>query len=206
MSAGALIHTLRREGIDDERVLDAMGKVDRARFVPPHLRGAAWANRPLPIGGGQTISQPYIVALMSSLLKVESGIRVLEVGTGCGYQTAILVTLGAEVYTVERLEGLAQRAARTLERLGLEPTAARQGDGWLGWPEQAPFARILVTAAPPEIPTALLDQLAVRGRLVVPVGGGDAQSLQVVRRRADGTIQTRDVAPVRFVPLVGGNG
>lgn len=202
MSAESLIATLRREGIHDERVLEAIRRVPRDAFVPEELRSEAWANRPLPIGRRQTISQPFIVALMTERLGVESGTHTLEVGTGCGYQTAILVELGAEVYSIERIPELADRARRTLERVDQLPADLRCGDGWQGWPEEAPFERILVTAAPDRVPDALIEQLAEGGRMVIPVGGAGAQTLVQIDKLPGGRIERREVAAVRFVPLV----
>lgn len=202
MSAESLVRQLRREGIRDERVLEAVRSVPREAFVAPEYRPRAWANHPLPIGHGQTISQPYIVALMTELLDPEPGSRVLEVGTGCGYQTAILVWLDARVYTVERLEPLLQAATATLADLDLTPVAFRSGDGWRGWPAHAPFERILVTAGADQVPPRLLDQLAPGGRMVIPVGPRDIQSLLVLERDDAGQVRRREVADVRFVPLV----
>lgn len=195
---------LRRDGIRDRRVLAAIAAVPRHEFVPPSQAEAAYADMPLPIGEGQTISQPYIVALMTELLELEPGERVLEVGTGCGYQTAVLAAMGCEVFSIERIGILAAAAAERLARLGYR-VHTRTGDGFAGWPEQAPFDAILVTAAPPRIPSSLTDQLAVNGRLVIPIGARhDVHTLTLVRRRADGTLQTTEVAPVRFVPMLPG--
>jgi protein-L-isoaspartate(D-aspartate) O-methyltransferase len=193
---------LAARDIDDGRVLAAMRKVPRHEFVPADVRAQAYEDSPLPIGHGQTISQPYIVALMTQLAMVGPHARVLEVGTGSGYQAAVLAELAGEVYTIEILEPLARRAEQTLARLGYTRVHVRHGDGWRGWPEAAPFDAILVTAAPPKVPPALLDQLAVGGRLVIPVGDDD-QELRVYHRTKAG-IETRDVAPVRFVPMTGG--
>ena len=189
-------------GIRDPAVLAAMRTVPRHAFVPDRWRAQAYDDRPLPIGEGQTISQPYIVALMSELAAVRKGSRVLEVGTGSGYQAAVLAALGAEVYTIEIVESLARSAAATFARLAVPRIHARQGDGYRGWPEAAPFQAIVVTAAPPAVPPALLAQLAVGGRLVIPVGTAE-QELQVHERTADG-IRVRTVTPVRFVPMTGG--
>ncbi|HEY8430568.1 MAG TPA: protein-L-isoaspartate(D-aspartate) O-methyltransferase, partial [Sandaracinaceae bacterium] len=171
--------------VRDPRVLAAMRAVPRHRFVPPEEARFAYDDRPLSIGHGQTISQPYIVALMTELADVTRGERVLEIGTGSGYQAAILAELGAEVYTIEIVRPLGERAAALLRELGYANVRARIGDGYRGWPEHAPFDAILLTAAPPEIPRPLLDQLAVGGRLVAPVGTGD-QELVVVRRTEQG--------------------
>jgi protein-L-isoaspartate(D-aspartate) O-methyltransferase len=189
-------------GITDPAVLRAMRTVPRHEFVPDDVAADAYADRPLSIGHGQTISQPYIVALMTELAAVKPGDRVLEIGTGSGYQTAVLAELGARVHSIEIVEPLARSAARTLRRLGYDRVEVRHGDGYRGWPEAAPFAAIVVTAAPPEVPPALLEQLAPGGRLVIPVGTGD-QELRVLVRTASG-IETRHVAPVRFVPMVSG--
>jgi protein-L-isoaspartate(D-aspartate) O-methyltransferase len=187
-------------GIRDARVLAAMRMVPRQEFVPPELQELAYQDRALPIGEGQTISQPYIVALMSEAANVGPGARVLEIGTGSGYQAAVLAAMGAEVFTVEVIAPLAQRAAETLERLGF-PAHLRVSDGHAGWPEEAPFDAVLVTAAPPAIPAALREQIdAGGGRLVIPVGD-DVQDLLVVRRLGDG-YQEIAIAPVRFVPMV----
>ncbi len=187
------------------RVMTAMATVPRHRFVPPQLADRAYANHPLPIGQGQTISQPYIVALMTDLLDVAPGDSVLEIGTGSGYQAAVLAELAASVYSIELLAPLARRAAATLAELGYRNINTRIGDGYAGWPEYAPFDAIMVTAAAPQVPQALIDQLRAGGRLVIPVGGqGDAQQLQVIDKQADGRAVTRRVLSVRFVPLVCG--
>lgn len=191
----------------DERVMDAMGEVPRHEFVPPELRGAAaYRDRPLPIGNGQTISQPYIVALMSDLADVGPESIVLEIGTGSGYQAAILAEIVNHVYTIEIVEPLGRRAAETLERLGYDNVSVRIGDGYAGWPEQAPFDAIVVTAAPEQVPEPLVQQLRIGGRLVIPVGGrGQTQSLQVLEKTGAGEILTTDVLPVRFVPFTRDN-
>jgi len=191
--------TIRSRGIRDARVLRAMETVPRERFVPPEQRSEAYSDRPLPLGLGQTISQPYIVALMSELARLEPGDRVLEVGTGSGYQAAILAECGAEVYSIERLAPLAKKASEVLQSLGYG-VHLRVGDGALGWPERAPFQAILVTAAPVNTPPALLEQLAVGGRLVVPEGRGEAQVLRVYRRVAEG-FEVTEHGSVLFVPL-----
>jgi len=178
--------------------------VPRHLFVPAGERGKAYADHPLPIGGGQTISQPYMVALMTSLLDLRPGARVLEIGTGSGYQAAILSRVAGEVYTVEILTALADRARRTLADLGCRNVHVRTGDGFQGWPDAAPFDGIVVTAAPPSIPEPLLQQLRVGGRLVIPVGDRDAiQNLLVLTKRADGGFDRSSVMPVRFVPMTG---
>jgi protein-L-isoaspartate(D-aspartate) O-methyltransferase len=190
-------------GISDPRVLDAMRRVERHRFVPAALAQAAYGDHPLPIGRGQTISQPYIVALMTELARVKPGARVLEIGTGSGYQAAVLALLAKEVYSIEIVEPLAAEAAERLRALGFANVTVRAGDGYRGWAEHAPFDAILVTAAPPEIPKPLVDQLAVGGRLVAPVGEeGGTQALVVVERTESG-VKRWSVAPVRFVPMTG---
>jgi protein-L-isoaspartate(D-aspartate) O-methyltransferase len=189
-------------GISAPSVLAAMRTVPRHEFVPPELRANAYDDRPLPIGRGQTISQPYLVALMSELAELRGGESVLEVGTGSGYQAAVLAELAAKVYTIELVEPLLREAASTLLRLAYRNVVPRFGDGGGGWKELAPFDAILVTAAPARrVPEALLAQLADGGRLVAPVGG-EVQTLQVVRRRG-ATFERRDAGAVRFVPLVG---
>lgn len=183
-------------------VAAAMAKVPRHEFMPDSEKRNAYANRPLPIGLGQTISQPYIVALMTDLMEIRPGDRVLEVGTGSGYQAAVLAELAGAVYTIEIVEPLAREAAERLSRLGYRNVTTRTGDGYRGWPEQAPFDAIMVTAAPREVPQPLLDQLKPGGRLVVPVGGQAAgQTLLLIEKRLDGTIARRSVLAVRFVPL-----
>jgi protein-L-isoaspartate(D-aspartate) O-methyltransferase len=183
-------------------VLDAMRRVPRHRFVPEHEQGLAYADMPLPIGLGQTISQPFIVALMTELLNVGAGHRVLEIGTGCGYQTAVLAELVAEVFSVEVVQPLAAAASERLAGLGYRNIDVRHGDGWSGWPEQAPFDGIIVTAAASRVPEALLEQLKSDASLVIPVESGFGQQLAVIRKRADGGVDRRDVLPVAFVPLV----
>lgn len=192
---------LEGRDIVDPRVLAAMRSVPRHAFVPPELAGAAYHDGPLPIGHGVTISQPYIVALMTQLARIEPGDRVLDVGTGSGYQAAVLAAMGAEVYGIEIIEPLATEAAARLTRLGHAATV-RAGDGFRGWPEHAPFAAIVVAAAPSEIPQALTEQLAVGGRLVLPVGDRFRQELVVVTRTAQG-FQRERVIPVAFVPMTG---
>jgi len=189
-------------GITDPAVLQAMRTVPRHEFVPPQARADAYADWPLPIGHGQTISQPYVVALMTQLAAVKPGDRVLEIGTGSGYQAAILSALGAEVYTIEIVEPLARGAEAVLRRLGYGRVHVRHGDGSRGWPEAAPFDAVVVTAAPPEVPAALVAQLAPGGRLVIPVGE-EEQELRVLVRTPSG-IETRPSIPVRFVPMVVG--
>ena len=183
----------------------ALGKVERHRLVPPAEASRAYRNHPLPIGGGQTISQPYIVALSTDLLSVDSDSVVLDVGTGSGYQAAVLAEIAARVYSIEIIESLGRSAARRLEELGYGNVEVRIGDGYQGWPEKAPFDAIVVTAAAPEVPPALVAQLKVGGRMVIPVGGdGATQYLKLLTKRADGGYDERRVLPVRFVPLVPG--
>jgi protein-L-isoaspartate(D-aspartate) O-methyltransferase len=188
-------------GIRDERVLAAMAKVPREQFIPVSGRELAYADHPVPIGHGQTISQPYIVALMTELAALDAKSRVLEIGTGSGYQAAVLGEVAAEVYSVEILAPLAERATATLAALGYANVKVRSGDGYRGWPEAAPFDAILVTAAPPSIPDPLKQQLAVGGRLVIPVGDR-SQELRVLTRTSSG-FDERTVLPVRFVPMTG---
>jgi protein-L-isoaspartate(D-aspartate) O-methyltransferase len=186
-------------------VRDALGKVERHRLVPPAEVSRAYRNHPLPIGGGQTISQPYIVALSTDLMQIDSGSVVLDVGTGSGYQAAVLAEIGAQVYSIEIIESLGRQAAGRLQELGYRNVEVRVGDGYKGWPEKAPFDAIVVTAAAPEVPRALVEQLKPGGRLVIPVGGdGAMQYLKVLTRRADGGLDERRVLPVRFVPLIPG--
>src|SRR5690606_24349151 len=186
----------------DERVLRAMAKVPRHEFAPEAFRARAYENRPLPIGEGQTISQPFIVALMTDLAGVDAHSVVLEIGTGAGNQAAILAGLAGRVQTIEIVEPRGRRAAETLERLGYDNVFVRIGDGYRGWPEAAPFDAIVVTAAPDEVPRPLLEQLAPRGRLVIPVGApGAVQSLRLIEKDAEGRLTERDVLPVAFVPF-----
>jgi len=192
---------IARRGIRDQRVLAAMRKIERHRFVSEAQRSGAYEDHPLPVGEGQTISQPYIVALMTEALALQGDERVLEVGTGSGYQTAILAELAAEVYSVEILPRLAEQARATLEDLGYRNVHIRLGDGSEGWAEHAPYQGILVTAAPPQVPPALLEQLAEGGRLVIPVGV-QSQELELHTRRPEG-FRVERLAAVRFVPLVG---
>ena len=198
--------TARELGFDrlDPRVEQALRTVPRERFVPESERALAYLDSPLPIGEGQTISQPYIVAIMSQLLDVGPGDRVYELGTGSGYQAAVLAAMDVEVYTVEIVPELAERAARTLASLGYDRVRVRAGDGWLGWPEAAPFDAIIVTAAAPHIPRRLVEQLAPDGRLVIPMGAPDrVQWLAVFTRDEGGELVRRDLLPVRFVPVTG---
>ncbi len=196
---------LRRRGISDERVLRAMGRVPRELFVPEELREHAYEDGALPIGHGQTISQPYIVATICALLGLEGHERVLDVGTGSGYQAAVLAELAAEVVTIERVPELAEAARRALAEAGHEDVDVRVGDGSLGVPDRAPFAAIAVAAAAPSIPPALYSQLVDGGRLVVPRGSRSGQELVLVVRTPDGPQERASVA-CRFVPLVGEEG
>lgn len=190
----------------DPRVMAAMAEVPRAAFVPPDEQLYAYSNGPLPIGWGQTISQPYIVALMTDLLDCGPEARVLEVGTGSGYQAAVLSRVVGHVYSVEIIPALAEAAARRLADLGYSNVETRLADGYLGWPEQAPFDGILVTAAAPRIPPVLIEQLAPRARLVLPLGEPHGhQELLVVEKGPDGAVHTRPVLPVAFVPLTRGD-
>jgi protein-L-isoaspartate(D-aspartate) O-methyltransferase len=186
-----------------ERVLTAIAAVPRHHFVPEDLQEAAYDNGPLPIGHGQTISQPYIVALMTDLLRLTPDAVVLEVGTGSGYQTAILARLARQVYSLEIVAPLAAAAAAKLRELGCSNVEARQGDGYAGWPEHAPYDGIIVTAAAPYVPAPLIEQLRPGARLVIPVGDiGGPQQLLVVEKGMDGAVSERSVLPVAFVPLV----
>jgi len=186
-------------------VREALGKVERHRFVPPGQSDLAYRNHPLPIGGGQTISQPYIVALSTDLLEPRPEHVVLDVGTGSGYQAAVLAAIVKQVYSIELLEDLGRSSAAHLSELGYRNVQVRIGDGYAGWPEKGPFDGIVVTAAAPHVPPALIAQLKPGGRMVIPVGAdGWAQHLKVITRRADGGYDERNVLPVRFVPLVPG--
>jgi protein-L-isoaspartate(D-aspartate) O-methyltransferase len=196
---------LRRRGITDERVLAAMARVPRELFVPESLRDSAYEDSALPIGYGQTISQPYIVGVICSLLGLSGSERVLDVGTGSGYQAAVLAALAAEVVTIERIPELAERARAALDAAGYENVEVRIGDGALGAPDKAPFDGIAVAAAAPKIPDALYDQLAEGGRLVLPRGSRWGQDLVLVVKTKDGPVE-RESVPCRFVPLVGAGG
>lgn len=187
-------------------VVAAMEKVERHRFVPARLAAQAYFNRPLPIGHGQTISQPYIVALMSDLMKVKAGDKVLEIGTGSGYQAAILGELAGTVYSIEIVEALGEAAAERLKSLGYRNVQTKVGDGYYGWPEAAPFDSIIVTAAASHVPPLLIRQLKPGGRMVIPLGTQFmTQSLMLVEKKPDGSVTTRHILPVRFVPLTGGH-
>jgi protein-L-isoaspartate(D-aspartate) O-methyltransferase len=192
-------------GISDSATLGAMGRVPRHEFVPPEYREWAYEDRPLPIGQGQTISQPAVVALMTQLIRPRRGLRVLEVGTGSGYQAAVLAEAGCRVFTIELFRALAYEARERLRRLGYARVAVRHGDGYGGWPERAPFDAILVTAAADSIPPALVQQLAPGGRLVMPVGDAlSYQNLMLVEKDSSGRLGSREIVPVRFVPLLRG--
>jgi protein-L-isoaspartate(D-aspartate) O-methyltransferase len=193
---------LVRRGITDARVLDAIRKIPRHVFVEEALRDRAYGDHPLPIGEGQTISQPYMVAAMTQLLKLEGTEKVLEIGTGSGYQTAILATLARRVCSVERLPALAARARRVLEELGNTNVIVKTGDGSFGWPDEAPFDRVLVTAGAPQVPAPLFQQLAEGGRLVVPVGELQGQTLFLVEK-VDGRMRTSTDCGCVFVKLIG---
>jgi len=197
-----LILELRQHGIRDERVLAAMTLLSRADFVPERLRDIASQDEALPIGESQTISQPFVVALMSEALKVRPADRVLEIGTGSGYQAAVLHLLGADVYSIEVREGLARTAAENLRPFAGPRLHLRVGDGFTGWPEAAPFDAIVLTAAPERLPAGLLEQLAPGGRLVGPIGGQlEGQDLLRVHKREDGELETERLLAVRFVPM-----
>lgn len=186
----------------DASVLEAMRRVPRHAFVPADLRELAYDDRPLPIGHGQTISEPYIVALMTDLLRLAPRGRVLEIGTGSGYQAAVLAELGHQVYTIEIVPDLAEQAVKRLSDLGYDAVHLRDGDGYLGWPEAAPFDAIVVTAATPQIPPPLLEQLKPGGRMVIPIGAAFlVQQLMLIEKLSDGTVRTEALLPVAFVPL-----
>lgn len=191
---------IRARGVRDERVLDALLRVPRETFVPERLRADAHADHPVTIGYGQTISQPYIVAYMTEALRIEPGDRILEIGTGCGYQTAVLAELAAEVFSVEVIPDLAEQARRSLDALGYTNIHIRTGDGYEGWPEHAPYDGILGAAAADAIPPALIEQLAEDAILVMPVGSFH-QDLRVIQKRK-GRIEVLATLPVRFVPMV----
>ena len=201
----AIARQVRERGIRDRRVLDALARISRARFLPPDVRGQAHADRAVAIGLDQTMSQPYMVAIMTAELVLTGTERVLEIGTGSGYQTAVLSQLAAEVYTIERLATLSLRARALLDGLGRTNIHYRVGDGTLGWPEEAPFDRILVTAGAPGFPATLFEQLAVGGLLVAPLGPDEGQDLTVIRK-LEGEPVARTVLSCRFVKLIGAEG
>jgi len=187
-------------------VIAAIEKVERHRFVPAALSLVAYLNRPLPIGYGQTISQPFIVALMTDLMKVKAGDKVLEIGTGSGYQAAVLAEMAGSVYSIEIIDPLGKEASERLQSLGYRNVETRVGDGYYGWPEAAPFDAIMVTAAASHVPPPLIKQLKPGGRMVIPLGTQFmTQYLMLVEKQMDGTLTTRQILPVRFVPLTGGH-
>jgi len=201
-----ILYTYRETGRQafDPRVMKTMASIERHQFVPDDLESSAYENRPLPIGYGQTISQPYIVALMTDLLELDGNDVVLEIGTGSGYQAAILSNLVKEVYTIEIIAPLAELAKTRLSRLGFNNVTTRLADGYYGWEEQAPFDAIVVTAAAGQVPPPLIDQLRPGGRMVIPVGSRFfVQQLLLVQKAMDGKVKTRQILPVRFVPLTG---
>ena len=189
-------------GVSDLRVLAAMRKVAREQFVPEPMRDLSYTDQPLPIGHEQTISQPFIVAFMTDKLQVKPGDRVLEIGTGSGYQAAILAEMGAKVYTIEIVDPLGKRAAATLERLGYKNIQVKIGDGYKGWPEHAPFDAVIVTCAPEHVPQPLVEQTKDGGRIVIPVGSPNDQQLYVLQKK-QGRLERRMILPVRFVPMTG---
>ena len=193
---------LRGRDITDTKVLDVMARVPRHRFVAPEQADEAYADYPLPIGHGQTISQPYIVALMTQLARPKAESRALDIGTGSGYQAAVLAELCKEVYSIEIVEPLADQARKRLAELGYKNITVRAGDGYRGWPEKAPFDVIVVAAAPDHVPQPLVDQLARGGRLVIPVGDYP-QELLVLEKQADGSVRRQTTIPVAFVPMTG---
>lgn len=192
---------IKDRGIKDQRVLNALLKVERHLFVPEKYRHLAYADTPLPIGYGQTISQPYIVALMTELLQLKGNEKVLEIGTGSGYQSAILAELASKVWTIEIIKELATKAEETLKKLGYKNIQVKCGDGYLGWKEYAPFDRIIVTCAPPYVPEPLIEQLAEGGKMVIPVG----ETYQVLKlfEKVNGKLIEKTIVPVRFVPMTG---
>lgn len=192
---------IKSRGINNVKVIKAMQNVERHLFVPHYLQKYAYQDRPLPIGNGQTISQPYIVGLMSELLDVSEGEKILEIGTGSGYQAAVLGELGGEVYSIEIVKPLQRRAAFVLDSLNYTNVFTKHGDGYIGWPENAPFDGIIVTCSPTKIPQALINQLAEGGKLVIPVGLKSVKKLVLLQKK-NGKITQRNVIPVRFVPMV----
>lgn len=189
--------------IQNQRVLEAMRNVPRHEFVPEAMRTLAYTDEPLPIGHGQTISQPYIVAVMTEAIDPQPGERILEIGTGSGYQAAVLAAMGAQVFSIEIVRPLGEKAEKDLRRLGYDQVKVRIGDGYAGWPDEAPFDAVIVTCAPENIPRPLVDQLKVGGRMIIPVGAeGGRQELYLLKKQADGLRKTA-VLPVRFVPMTG---
>ena len=200
-----LVMQLRSAGISDTDVLSAIERIPREAFVPANFKDQAYENMALPIGCGQTLSQPQVVAVMTQSLNAARRSKVLEVGTGSGYQAAVLSRICRRVYTIERYKDLLNVAEARFQNLRLHNITARTGDGWNGWPEQAPFDRIIVTAAPPEVPARLADQLGPRGIMILPIGhSGREQRLLSVSRNEDGTLSETDLGPIRFVPMVPG--
>jgi protein-L-isoaspartate(D-aspartate) O-methyltransferase len=190
-------------GITNSRVLSAMGKVPRHEFVPANLRSLAYEDGPLPIGHGQTISQPYVVAFMTEQLDPKQSDKVLEIGTGSGYQAAVLSELVSHVYTIEIIEALARRAGSDLKRLGYTNVSVRAGDGYKGWPAAAPFDSIIVTCAPEKVPQPLVDQLKDDGRMIIPIDGSGGGQQLVLLHKHNGKLEQREILPVRFVPMTG---
>ncbi|MFP4467134.1 MAG: protein-L-isoaspartate(D-aspartate) O-methyltransferase [Candidatus Goldiibacteriota bacterium] len=201
MSEQMIEEQIKARGVRDPLVLEAVRKVDRRRFVPDEFKDDAYEDCPLPIGWGQTISQPYIVALMTELMGLKGGEKVLEIGAGSGYQAAVLGEICTEVYTIEITKPLAERSAALLKELGYDNVRLKAGDGFEGWPEQAPFDAIIVAAAPKEIPQPLIEQLADGGRMVIPVGSF-RQELMVIEKK-HGRVTKQNIIPVRFVPMTG---
>ncbi|HUT55998.1 MAG TPA: protein-L-isoaspartate(D-aspartate) O-methyltransferase [bacterium] len=199
--AAMVTEQIAARGITDPAVLAAMNKVPRHEFVPADMKPLAYTDQPLPIGNGQTISQPYIVAFMTQALELKPGDKVLEIGTGSGYQAAVLAETAGQVYSIEIIRELSERARETLDRLGYARVITRCGDGYKGWPEHAPFDAVIVTAAPDHVPQPLVDQLAVGGRMVIPVGDHYQELLRITKTR-DG-IKKEKLLPVRFVPMTG---
>jgi len=200
-----LVQTISRKGITDKRVLDAIGEVPRHFFFDSAFIEQAYDDKPFPIGAGQTISQPYIVALMTETLNLEKDDKVLEIGTGSGYQAAILAEIVDSVYTIEIFEKLGKKASQLFDELGYDNIYTKIGDGYKGWPEHAPFDAIIVTAAPSDIPEPLKEQLAEGGRMIIPVGGDAVQELILLKKR-NGKIKQQSVLPVRFVPMISDDG
>lgn len=202
-----MVEQLRDYGISDSTVLEVMGDVPRHLFIPAGFRAitAPYGDHACPIGHGQTISQPYIVAYMTEYISPRPGERILEIGTGSGYQAAVLAEMGAEVYTIEIIPELADHARRVLAEQGYEDVHVLTGDGYLGWPEHAPFDAVIVTCAPDEVPEALVDQLATGGRMILPLGDGDGMQRLVTLRKTEDGMEVREDIPVRFVPMVHGD-
>ncbi len=194
------LHNLKLRNVTNKNVIKALHRVPREEFVPSQYKQEAYADNPLPIGEGQTISQPYIVAFMTEAAQLKPSDRVLEIGTGCGYQTAVLSELGCEIYSIEVLETLSLRAQKTLDELGYKSINLKVGDGYNGWPEEAPFDAIIVTAAPAEVPSTLLEQLKLGGRLVIPVGDKEQELLRITRTKEG--FQEERLLAVRFVPMI----